>query len=449
MNREPFGPVAEMLKHYANKRPARFHMPGHKGFLNPLDVTELSETDNLLIPENALKQAQEELAQAYGAGVALFCTGGSTAGVIAMLLTLPQGSTVALARTAHRSAVSALILGGHKPVWLLPDDSGQVPPAAVEQALTLHPETKAVLLTSPDYLGQCADLSAISAICRSRSALLLVDGAHGAHFALSSALPPSPSEYADLWVTSAHKTLFCENQGAYLFGKDCEEARRLKDALFLLHTTSPSFPLLASLDEAWRRAKAWDYAAHIRRLDAVRQKIAVMEGLDPNFPLHPSVPHHDPTRLVVRVCRRGITGYEAEEHLRARNVFLEMADMDRIVAITSPIDPDDWYEKLITGLSELPLRSPRPATAVALPPLPKRELLPREAAFLPRECMPLSQAAGRICAECFGVYPPGCAAGVAGERLDDAVIQAVFTAQRYGGTLFGVTEGRIQVIMEQ
>ena len=356
-------PVSRMLEAYASSQPSRFHMPGHKGFLNPWDITELSCTDNLLTPSGALVEAQEELAEAYGANTALFCTGGSTLGVIAMLLTLPQGSVVAIGRNAHRSAVSALFLGGHRPIWLLPDYSkgknGQISAATVEAAFKDEPTIKAVLITSPDYLGRCADLCAISCACRAHGALLLVDGAHGAHFALSAALPESPGALADMWVTSAHKTLPCPNQGAYLFGNNAEEAGRLKDALFTVHTTSPSFVLLAALDSAWRTAKEWDYAAHVARLDSVRKHISAIAGLDPYPKDCLGVCDTDATRLVISVCGRGITGYEADVHLQKHGVFVEMADAANLVAITSPIDPDGWYDNLVSALTSLPQRTPK------------------------------------------------------------------------------------------
>jgi arginine/lysine/ornithine decarboxylase len=443
------GPVASMLRSYEEKNPARFHMPGHKGFIHPWDVTELSETDNLLIPSGAFEKAQRDLAEAYGAKLALFCTGGSTAGVLAMLLALPQKSTVALCRNAHKSAVSGLILGGHKPVWLMPEGvNGQVSASSVESALKKYPETAAVLVTSPDYMGRCADLAAIFRVCKAHGALLLVDGAHGAHLALSDALPPSPGAFADMWVTSAHKTLPCPNQGAYLFANACEEASRLKDALFLVHTTSPSFLLLSALDEAWRTAKSWDYGAHIQRLNNVRACIARIEGLNPGPSPHPSVSYADPTRLVISVTERGVTGYEADELLQSYGIFMEMADRNHLVAITSPADPDEWYERLIAALIALPRRLEKALLEPPLPPLPEAVLLPREAAFLKRASVPLKEAAGRICAESFGIYPPGCAAAIPGERIDDAVVSAMLSASEQGGTLFGVTGGCVQVIMD-
>jgi arginine decarboxylase len=447
-----FGPVAGMLKAYEKKNPARFHMPGHKGFLHPWDVTEVSETDNLLAPSGALLLAQQELAAAYGAKVALFCTGGATTGVIAMLLALPKHCTIALCRNAHRSAVSGLVLGGHKPVWLLPDRAGsgygQVCAASVETALKQNPNTKAVLVTSPDYMGRCADLGAIRRVCKQHGALLLVDGAHGAHFALSDALPDSPGRFADLWVTSAHKTLPCPNSGAYLFGNACDEAERLKDALFLVHTTSPSFLLLSALDSAWRTAREWDYPGHIARLDAVRKRIADVDGLAPFPKARPGVFATDPTRLTIDLSGRGLTGYEADALLQQAGVFLEMADGEHLVAITSPLDPDEWYDRLILGLSALPQRPPKARCDPLLPPLPKAAMLPRDAFFSKRELVPLRESTGRVCAESFGVYPPGCAAAAPGELIDQEVVEAMLSAVRQGAALFGVTGGKVQVIMD-
>ncbi len=304
-----------------------------------------------------------------------------------------------------------------------------------------------MLVTSPDYLGRCADLGAISGVCKARGALLLVDGAHGAHFALSAALPESPGARADLWVASAHKTLPCPNQGAYLFGNGAKEADRLKDALFMVHTTSPSFLLLCALDSAWRTAREWDYGGHIARLDAVRGRIAALGGLDPYPKDRPAVFDTDKTRLVISVSGRGITGYEADVHLQGAGVFAEMADAQNLVAITSPLDPDDWYERLVLALSSLPKKPPLVFCEPVLPAFPKRCCRRGTPRFSTGNPFPFPKRRKDLRGK-LRRLPARCAAAAPGELIDEECAGFVLSACAKGGALFGVTGGRVQVIMD-
>ena len=433
-----------VLRAYAAGGPARFHMPGHKGLGSPCfapqyDGTELTGTDNLLSPEGVLAAAQEEAAKAYGAARTFFCTGGATAGVAAMLLALPPNSTVVGQRGCHRSVYGGLALGGHRPVYVQEGPDGLLAPAAVEEALCAHPGAAAVMVTRPDYFGRCGGLPTLAAACRAHGAALLVDEAHGAHFALSSALPQAAAGYADAWVNSAHKTLRCPNQGAYLHcgsGKVSPDA--LRRALFLLHTTSPAYPLLAALDCAWREAKGWDYPAHIARV----RRLALPEGVERVFCQEGS----DPTRLVLDVSGRKITGFAAEAALRRAGVWVEMADWRHVVAITVPIDPDAWYNRLETALKTLPWGKGRPQLPPA-PPLPQAAMLPREAMLAPVERKPLCEAVGRVAAEAVGVYPPGSAIVAPGEVFTAEAAAYLKTMQQLGGSLFGCAGG-VPVVRE-
>ena len=62
-----------------------------------------------------------------------------------------------------------------------------------------------------------------------------------------------------------------------------------------------------------------------------------------------------------------------------------------------------------------------PARQVELPSAAELELepamLPRDAFFAPKETVPASQAAGRICAEQITPYPPGIPVIIPGERI--------------------------------
>ena len=103
-------PIHEMLLQAQGH--ARFHMPGHKGALDPFDMTELPSTDDLYHPQGAIREAERRIAQAAGAGDAILLTGGATAGNLTMLLyASTRYRAIRMERTAHVSAVSGLVLG--------------------------------------------------------------------------------------------------------------------------------------------------------------------------------------------------------------------------------------------------------------------------------------------------------------------------------------------------
>ena len=82
----------------------------------------------------------------------------------------------------------------------------QITPQAVQDAFARHADIKAVLVTSPNYYGQAADLKAIAGIAHAHNAALLVDEAHGPHLGFSSELPPSALQCgADACAQSTHK----------------------------------------------------------------------------------------------------------------------------------------------------------------------------------------------------------------------------------------------------
>ena len=163
------------------------HMPGHKGQdipygnrLTGWDVTELDGTDNLANPAGVIAVTEGAYRDAYGARASMLLVGGSTAGLLTMSLALGRGRRVLLGRDSHKSALSALALADHQARFLLPEVNpteglaGMLTPRQVEEALQAQP-ADAVLLTSPNYYGFCADVEGIADVAHAYGALLLVD----------------------------------------------------------------------------------------------------------------------------------------------------------------------------------------------------------------------------------------------------------------------------------
>ena len=130
---------------------------------------------------------------------------------------------------------------------------GSVRPADVAAALDAAPDARCVILTSPTYEGVLSDIRTIAEICHARGVPLLVDEAHGAHYL------PFAARYgwrggavaagADLVVQSAHKTLPSLTQTAFLqLNGDLADPAEVERQLDVFETSSPSYPLMVSLD---------------------------------------------------------------------------------------------------------------------------------------------------------------------------------------------------------
>lgn len=470
-NREPQPPrLPEVLGDYAARNPARFHMPGHKargmgGFwraeLIGWDVTELSPTDDLHCPEGVLKRAQEDCARTFGAAESFFLVNGSTAGVLAMLLSLPRESKILLGRDCHRSALSGAALAGHDCRFVSPPYEeawglhGMVTAEALDRALSDFP-ADAVLLTSPNFYGLSGDIAAWAEAAHRHGALLFVDAAHGAHFPFGKSFPEHPAGLADLWVHSAHKTLNALGQAAILHrGKSCPiPAWRVQQALAMVQSSSPSYLLAASLD--WARYSAftmqdWDaQALRCRRFGKQAARLPGLRVLDQKIVGSAGVAGQDPTRLVIDVAERGISGFEAAKALEERNVFVEMADARRLVCICTPSDDPEWYDRLLEALQAMPYGRRRSAPVVLPAEYPERVMSMREAALhedLVR--VPLPEAAGRIGGEAAGPYPPGIALWTPGERIRQEDVDVLAEQKAQGGGTFGVREGLVAVVKEK
>ena len=244
-------PIGSLLDAYAQNASLRLHMPGHGGRLDPIDVTELRLTDDLLypMPNGAIVCSEAAAAKAYGVQKTLYSCSGATlciqAALAFLLSKLPKkGVLVACERRVHRSVLHALALLDIEPVF-------------VEDPLNLPDKTAILIFCGCDYYGKIPDYPAIAALCQSRGIDTLVDNAHGAHLQFWEGGKLHPARFGfDLIVDSAHKTLNCLTGGAMLhlaggFQGDIEAAYpELKHFFRVFSTSSPSFPILRSLEDA-------------------------------------------------------------------------------------------------------------------------------------------------------------------------------------------------------
>ena len=425
-------PLYDSLVSLAKTNSLRMHMPGHKGIgeglfsdITSIDFTEIEPTGNLYTGEGAISDAEALCAQYAGAKSALFFTCGSTQGIYTMLAeAVGMGGELILERGCHKSVYNAMALLDITPHYIyahpIPGTSlaGAVTPEQVEDALCRYPAAKAVFLTSPTYYGVVTVLSPIADLCHRFHTYLLVDQAHGAHFP-SVGLPSAPEQGADLSVVSTHKTWTAMGSSSVLYvGSDAFDRLHLKKTSSLFGTTSPSYPILASIDYARARLEGSDGNAYRHCADLTA---AFRERINGNSPFHALTPSDnltlDPCRLTIDT--RGLPGHQADELLQRQNIYVEMSDEQYIVLILTCRDDETSFARLWNGIvSLMPHCNHQTKSEILdLPPKPEICCSIRAARFGRQETIPLKSAAGRIAADIIAPYPPGIPILAPGEEI--------------------------------
>lgn len=441
-------PMRSMLDQ-ASRR-LSFHMPGAQGRapfspFDPylLDTTEVDSTDDLYRPTGAIAKAQRLAAKCAGAADSLLLTGGSTAGLHAMLCyAARRGDEVILPRNAHISCVHICATAGITPVFadmsLTSDARPYTTYAAYLRAMDAHPRAKAVVALRPDYYGLIPPLERIAAEARARGMLVLCDEAHGATFNWRADPGNAGARGADLFVQSAHKTLPALTSGAWLHAMAGVDVSRLRRVLRMVQTSSPSFLSMLSLDDAraWMDEHGPDaIRALADALDTFRARAGALGYADGQTDA-PEGYRYDRLRLVLRAPQGG---FRLAEQFADVGVDVEMSDERCAVMIVSLLDGPERLDRLLSALSRVPPRprvdAPPPAPPAALPP---RAMPLSEAAFAPAEALSLREAVGRASACCVGLYPPGVALLTPGETVTKELTD--FLAQIPARRAFGLTD---------
>ncbi|MDB9303468.1 aminotransferase class I/II-fold pyridoxal phosphate-dependent enzyme [Nodularia spumigena CS-591/12] len=479
-------PLLDGLKACTTHAHAPFYTPGHKrgvGISQPLadllgkkvfraDLTELADLDNLFAPQGVILAAQELAAEAFGAAQTWFLVNGSTCGIeAAILATCGTGDKIIMPRNVHSSVISGLILSGAIPIFVNPeydsvlDIAHSITPQAVQTALEKHPDTKAVLVVYPTYYGVCGDLQAIAQITHQYHIPLLVDEAHGAHFAFHPDLPPSAlAAGADLTVQSTHKVLGAMTQASMLHVQgDRIDIDRINKALQLVQSTSPSYILLASLDAARQQMALYGKGLMSRTLelaDIARRRISEISRLSVL-----QMPNLDQTRLTVTVSGLGLTGFAAEEILNEKlGVTAEFASLQHLTFIISLGNTLSDIEQLVQGFMRvgsgelLRLRSVTEGVGSGESNSNQSTrkgcvlwdnlgcISPREAFFAVSETLPLSQTSDRICTEIVCPYPPGIPILMPGELITPAALEYLQQIQSMGGFITGCADTSLKTL---
>lgn len=451
-------PLYEKLIAHSRRNAVSFHVPGHKskesaysrarehyeGMLS-IDLTEIPGLDDLHHPEGAIKEAQELAAECFSAEETLFLVGGSTVGNLAMIMALCRpGDLIIVQRDVHKSVIHGLTLAGARAVFITPrydEHTGLtigLRPQDVEDGLNRYPEAKGLFVTNPSYYGIAANLSSLAELLHSRGKLLLVDEAHGAHFGFDPALPSSAlAAGADAVVQSTHKMLTAMTMGAmlHLQGKRLNR-RLLRKALAMLQSSSPSYPIMASLDlsRRWLAEQGMELIKQsIQTIQDIRVQITSQKRWKlwniSDILLYEGF-RQDCFKLVLSDASGKLSGYALKEQLELRGCYPELADPKHVLCVFTIASTVRDMERLTSALAEIDKATEGlRATEEVFTQIESTTMegtISEPVAFgwgqvrgesEEVEMIPVAECAGHTAAEMIVPYPPGIPVLYPGERI--------------------------------
>lgn len=448
----------ERLKAYGQDDYYPYHMPGHKrnslgklsGEIAQIDITEIEGFDNLHQPEGILLKLQEKAAELYNAEQSFYLVNGSTGGVLsAISAAVPEGGHILMARNSHKSAYHAAYLRNLNISYLYPplmeeyDICDVITPAQVGEALKREPDIQAVFLTSPTYEGRIADVAGIADEVHKAGLPLIVDEAHGAHLGLAEGFVKNSCQAgADIVIHSVHKTLPAMTQAALLHVNGSRISKEnLQRFLHIYQTSSPSYVLMASIDNALQIVENQGtilfarFKTYFENMLKELSECQYLQFLPTEGENGQQSGSHDIGKLIISTKNAGISGQELYQILLEKyHLQLEMASASYCLAMFTIGDGREAYMRMTEALLaiEKELASQNrdtvsensnfvgtPVTALleernVFPALPFAKAWNGE-----KVLMPLEQAAGCYTGEFINLYPPGIPLLVPGEQITE------------------------------
>jgi len=447
-------PLFNRLKQFTQDQPLSFHVPGHKnGSIFPaegrnyfnnllaLDLTELTGLDDLHAPTEVIAEAQHLASDWFGSDHTYFLVGGSTVGNLAMIMaTCNRDEKVIVQRNSHKSILNGLELSGARPVFVSPQFDQQVKRytnPTVDQfkgTIQSHPDAKAIILTYPDYFGHTYDIESIIASAHQCGIPVLVDEAHGVHFSTDEKMfPMSALDLgADVVVQSAHKMAPAMTMSAFLHVKSSYIPKeRISHYLQMLQTSSPSYPLMASLDLA-RCFLATKTKESIQLIQNSIEQMRHVFSKSNKWDIIPIQKRRDDPLKITLHAKPGYSAHLIAAMFEAEGVFPEMRTETQILFIHG-LDPvNDWkrLNKVVEKVTRQLKFSSKHATIETKQPIfPQvttvlaysyKEMATKESIFIK-----WSQVIGKVAAEAVIPYPPGIPIVVKGERIKKHHIEVV------------------------
>ncbi len=459
-------PLFDALDKHAKMRPLSMHVPGHKygqvfsskGYpyfhkLLEIDATELSGLDDLHHPEGAILEAQALLADLYGVEKSYFLVNGSTVGNLSMILAACSANdTVIVQRNSHKSILNGVRMAGVQPVFVHPTYDQDVQVASfvsfktIRRAFDTYQNIKAVILTSPNYHGMMnkMELSKIITYAHEHGAVVLIDEAHGAHFMLEGFPSSAITLGADMVVQSAHKTLPAMTMGSFLhLNSYFVKPEEVEYYLQVLQSSSPSYPIMASLDLARHYLASIAKNGPNKILEKIKGFIQQLDKI-PQIKVVKSTNQEVQTDVlkVTILSRCELNGYQLQTVFEEQGIYTEMADPNNILFVlplTDAFDGDGVIEKIKQGLWEYKplLRSFLDLHNEEVDTITPLALCYNEIKGYNKKVVSFREAVGNISGEMIIPYPPGIPVLMEGEQVTERHIEILNTYINTGAHIQG------------
>ncbi len=461
-------PLWEALEQHISASKGNFHVPGHKADLSfdngaldrfagilPIDRTEIGKLDDLHAATGVIHEAEMLAAAAFGADTTHFLVGGTTAGNLAVILSLcGPGDIILVQRSCHLSVFNGCMLAGATVVpisYELDPTTGMELPLnseTVESLLALYPEAKAVVITSPTYFGVVSPIKTIAELVHAKGIPLVVDEAHGAHFGFHPALPDSAIHAgADVVIQSTHKMLTSLTMSSMLHMSGVLiNKESIQRYLRIIQSSSPSYPLMASLDLARRnivldgREKIDQVLTWLKQFRNQLHTLSAFRELIPTSSI-------DPFKLSLATHGQ-CTGYELAARLEQRGIYTELADEQKVLLVFSLATSNKEIDFLLKTLMEFQtelINSKVNKTSLPMPPIIEGELIHyAECRTKEQKQLPMKQAVGKRCAVPLVPYPPGIPTVLMGEVIESATVEYLLSCLQSGGKVRGIQQSNQQ-----
>ncbi|AXI07520.1 lysine decarboxylase [Oceanobacillus zhaokaii] len=476
-------PLLHKLNQFKASNPISFHVPGHKnGTVFPefgrtsfdsilsIDYTELPGLDDLHAPTEAIAAAEELAADFFQADHTFFLVGGSTAGNLAMILAAcTVGDKIIVQRNCHKSIMNGLELSGAKPVFIAPiydETAGRYTNPSIvilEEALKKHPDAKAVVLTYPDYFGEIYDLERMIDVAHSHQIPVLVDEAHGVHFSLGDPFPQSALKLgADVVVQSAHKMAPAMTMASLLhFQSSLVSKDKIAHYLQIIQSSSPSYPLMASLDIARFYLATFSQEMKDATMQSVRTVRDIMNNSE-HWDILPITENADPLKITFHV-KHWRSAKEIATLFEKEHIYPELVTYNQILFIhgLSPFKELPRLKRAVNRINEqlkrdlgttynnqhpinanMCLDGPHckkvlnhatiELTTQNIQSIQELELSYQTMNQLQYFQVPFVQAIGEIAAEAVIPYPPGIPLILKGERITAEHVEIIEQLQEKG-----------------
>jgi arginine decarboxylase len=462
MSKQAKAPILEAIQEFKEKQFTSFACPGHKqgkevddrikgiigatAFVN--DIAMSCGVDDRKESKQVKRGAEKLAAEAYGADDCFFSVNGTSLSMhVAMTAVANHGDAVAIPMNSHKSLIDACIMVGTEPVFVEPEidekngfENG-IAPETLKRVLEQRPDIKAVFVVSPTYYGVASNVEELALVAHQHNKIFIVDEAWGPHFRFHPDLPDDGiAAGADISMGSIHKTMNGLGQASVVMckGKRFDE-ERLKLAVYMYESTSPSSLIMASIDAARRQMvehgkELWQNALDMsEKARKAINKIAGLRCIGEEILGTAGAYKMDKTKLVIDVSALNLTGWAAADWLyNEKQVAVELAEERRIMALIGVGENEETISKFLQALQEMTQWAKTAGMkSLLLPPLQKIRpaciVRPRDAFFARTKMVPFASSAGKIAAELVSPYPPGIPRLLPGQLITQDIIDYIRT----------------------